>query len=128
MLHVTCAIIEHNERILICQRSASMKLPLKWEFPGGKIELGESKADCLIREIWEELGLTVEVGRELAVVEHHYPDFSLCLYPFLCNLVDGTLTIAEHAQAIWVEKSELNNYSWAEADQPIVDELMRLKR
>lgn len=62
MLHVTCAIIEHHNKILICQRSERMKLPLKWEFPGGKIEVGKSKVDCLKREIREELGLKIEVG------------------------------------------------------------------
>src|SRR5690606_11662054 len=103
MLHVTCAIIEHDNKILICQRSASMKLPLKWEFPGGKVETGESKEDCLKREIREELGLEIEVGAELNVVEHRYPEFSLRLYPFLCTWIGGSLVIAEHAQAIWVD-------------------------
>lgn len=123
MLHVTCAIIEHLGKVLICQRSAKMKLPLKWEFPGGKIEKGESKAEGLIREIKEELGLEIVVGDELDTVKYHYPDFSLCLYPFLCKLVGGTLHITEHAQAIWVNKDELPNYDWAEADMPVVEEL-----
>ncbi len=126
MLHVTCAIIEYNDKILICQRSASMKLPLKWEFPGGKVEERESKEECLLREIREELGLEIEVGQEFSVVTHAYPEFSICLYPFLAKLTGGGLVIAEHAQAIWVERSELNNYDWAEADKPIVNELMRI--
>lgn len=126
MLHVTCAIIEHNNKVLICQRSGRMKLPFKWEFPGGKVEIGESKEECLKREIQEELGLAVEVGSALTPVVHHYPEFSLCLYPFLCKWTGGSLAIAEHAQAIWVNKSELQNYDWAEADVPIVNELMQL--
>lgn len=126
MLHVTCAIIEHNNKILICQRSERMKLPLKWEFPGGKVETGESKEDCLKREIREELGLEIEVGSALTPVEHHYPEFSLCLYPFACKWRGGSLAIAEHAQAIWVDKSELQNYDWAEADVPVVNEIMQL--
>src|SRR5690606_19671998 len=126
MLHVTCAIIEDNHKILICQRSERMKLPLKWEFPGGKIENGESKEDCLRREIREELGLAIEVGTALTPMEHHYPEFSLYLYPFLCKWTCGSLAIAEHAQVIWVDKSELQNYDWAEADVPIVNEIMQL--
>ncbi|MBD1435172.1 (deoxy)nucleoside triphosphate pyrophosphohydrolase [Sphingobacterium sp. DN00404] len=126
MLHVTCAIIEHNNKILICQRSASMKLPLKWEFPGGKIEGEESKEECLKREIKEELGLEIEVGSALTHVEHYYPEFSLYLYPFLCKWTRGSLAITEHVQAIWVNKSELKNYDWAEADVPVVKEISEL--
>jgi len=126
MLHVTCAIIEHQGKVLICQRSASMKLPLKWEFPGGKIEGEESKEECLKREIKEELGLEIEVGSPLPHVEHHYPEFSIRLYPFLCKWTGGSLAIAEHAQAIWVSHDELKNYDWAEADVPIVREISDL--
>lgn len=103
-----------------------MKLPLKWEFPGGKVETGESKEGCLEREIREELGLEIEVGTALIAVEHRYPDFSLRLYPFLCKWTGGSLAIAEHAQAIWVDKNELQNYDWAEADIPIVNEFIQL--
>lgn len=125
MLHVTCAIIEHDNKILICQRSERMKLPLKWEFPGGKIERGESKEACLKREIREELGLQIEIKSALTTVEHHYPEFSLCLYPFVCKWTGGSLAIAEHAQAIWVTKEELTNYDWADADLPIVEEYLK---
>ncbi|WP_341832439.1 NUDIX domain-containing protein [Sphingobacterium thalpophilum] len=69
MLQVTCAIIEHANKILICQRSASMKLPLKWEFPGGKIETGESKEECLRREIKEELQIDISIHSALTMVE-----------------------------------------------------------
>jgi 8-oxo-dGTP diphosphatase len=123
MLHVTCAIIEHEGKILICQRSPRMKLPLKWEFPGGKIEDGESMETCLIREVHEELGLAIRIREALTPVEHRYPDFSLTLYPFHCTLSGGELKLAEHAQAIWVTLEELPTYDWAEADLPIVREL-----
>jgi len=122
MLQVTCAIIEHANKILICQRSASMKLPLKWEFPGGKIETGESKEDCLRREIKEELHIDISIHSTLTMVEHHYADFSLQLYPFVCSLQSGEVKVLEHAQAIWVDVAQLRNYDWAEADLPIVNE------
>lgn len=124
MLQVTCAIIEHADKILICQRSASMKLPLKWEFPGGKIERGESKEECLRREIREELNIDIIIHNALTMVEYHYTDFSLQLYPFVCSLKSGNVIALEHAQAIWVYPDQLRNYGWAEADLPIVNEYL----
>lgn len=124
MLHVTCAIIEHCGQVLICQRSKRMKLPLKWEFPGGKVEKGESKEECLIREVKEELGLEIKVGRALRTVEYHYPDLSLCLYPFVCSMAGGELHATEHAQVIWIEPSGLMDYDWAAADVPVAKEYL----
>lgn len=126
MLQVTCAIIIQDNKILICQRSAAMKMPLKWEFPGGKIEKNESKEDCLLREIHEELGIDIAIKRALTPVKHHYSTFSICLYPFVCTLESGTLCPTEHAQAIWVDAADLVNYDWAEADVPIVNEYLNL--
>ncbi|GEM64149.1 NUDIX hydrolase [Sphingobacterium faecium NBRC 15299] len=126
MLHVTCAIIEHNNKVLICQRSAKMKLPMKWEFPGGKIELDESQEDCLKREIKEELGMTISPVRTLTAVEYQYPEFAICLYPFICKWESGAILATEHRQAIWVEPSKLINYDWADADRPIVREYLSL--
>ncbi|MGJ1237771.1 (deoxy)nucleoside triphosphate pyrophosphohydrolase [Sphingobacterium multivorum] len=122
MLQVTSAIIEHANKILICQRSGSMKLPLKWELPGGKIEIGESKEECLRREIKEELDIDISIHSALTMVEHHYADFSLQLYPFVCCLQSGNVKALEHAQAIWVDAAQLRNYDWAEANIPIVKE------
>lgn len=126
MLHVTCAIIQHKGKVLICQRSARMSLPHKWEFPGGKIEPGESREDCLAREIREELGITIRIGQPLTAVEHHDGDFALTLYPFRCMLAGGTLHPTEHAQAIWVQRNELMGYDWAAADVPVVEEYLAI--
>ena len=126
MLQVTCALIEHDNKVLICQRSAIMKLPLKWEFPGGKIEAGESKAACLRREIYEELAIEISVEQPLAMVEHQYPEFSLSLYPFICTWKSGNVQLAEHIQALWVDPSDLMNYDWAEADVPIVKAYLKI--
>ncbi|WP_313533182.1 (deoxy)nucleoside triphosphate pyrophosphohydrolase [Sphingobacterium athyrii] len=115
-------MIEHANKILICQRSASMKPPLKWEFPGGKIETGESKEGCLRREIREEINIDITIRRSLTMVEHHYADFSLQLYPFVCSLQSGEVKALEHTQAIWVAIDQLLDYDWAEADLPIVRE------
>lgn len=126
MLQVTCAIIIHNGKVLICQRSAQMILPLKWEFPGGKIKTGESKEECLQREILEELGIDIRITQKLTMVEHHYDIFSLCLYPFICKYTSGELRLAEHAQAVWVNHENIMNYDWAAADIPVVKELLSI--
>lgn len=123
MIHVTCAILLKENKILICQRSEKMKLPLKWEFPGGKIEENESKKECLKREIKEELALNIQVLTPLEIVTHHYPNFSIALYPFLCRIISGKPKIVEHAQVKWVTLDELDSYDWAEADLPILEEL-----
>jgi len=104
-----------------------MKLPLKWEFPGGKIEEGESKKECLTREVKEELGLNIEVLDPLEMVEYHYPEFSISLYPFLCKIKSGELSVSEHAQVKWVALDNLENYDWAEADIPILTELKEMR-
>ena len=86
MLEVTCAIIvnPHNQ-VLVTQRSAKMKLPLKIEFPGGKIEPGETASECLMREIKEELNLTILPLFEMPPNIHQYPDFTIKLIPFVCK-------------------------------------------
>lgn len=123
MLHVTCAIIKHEEKILICQRSDAMKLPLKWEFPGGKVEPDENERATIVREIKEELHLDIEVTQRLEPVEYDYPTFRIRLIPFIARLLGGSLKLEEHAQALWVSVEELDDYDWAPADVPIVEQL-----
>jgi len=123
MLRVTCAIIIHNEKILICQRSNTMSLPLKWEFPGGKVEPGEDETRTIVREIKEELHLDIEVTKRLQPVEHDYPAFRIRLVPFIAKMIGGELLLEEHADARWIAVNELNRYDWAPADLPIVEQL-----
>jgi|SRR5690606_38329199 len=120
MIHVACAIILQGDKYLICQRSDKMKLPLKWEFPGGKVEEGESLEDCLIREVQEELDITITINRQLEIVVHHYEDFKVTLYPFICTIKDGFISLKEHAQYKWVLKNEISQYDLAAADVPII--------
>ena len=89
-IQVACAIIESKGKVLY-QRSESMSLPLKWEFPGGKINDGERPSECLKREILEELGIEVTVGQSLAPATHRYPDSTVTLYPFLCTIIAGKI-------------------------------------
>lgn len=123
MVEVTCAIIIKDAKVLICQRSATMKLPLKWEFPGGKVEPGEDERETIVREIKEELQLDIEILNRLEPVEYDYTTFRIYLIPFMARLLGGTLRLAEHANAQWVTSSELEAYDWAPADVPIVQQL-----
>jgi 8-oxo-dGTP diphosphatase len=127
-LHVACAIIERDGRVLATQRSPAMSMPLKWEFPGGKIHESESAEACLMREVREELGVDVVVGQPLTAVTHHYPALTVTLYPFRCRIVAGTITLHEHAASSWLLPVELPALDWAEADRPVIDEYRELVR
>ena len=119
-IHVTCAIIEYNGLVLAAKRSSSMKLPHKWEFPGGKIEPGENPRACLQREIYEELRMEVKVNTALPAVIHHYPDFKITLYPFVCSTTSNIFKLQEHVQALWLKPQPLQDLDWAEADLPVL--------
>ena len=119
-LHVTCAIIERNGVVLAAQRSAIMSQPLKWEFPGGKIDPGETPEECLIREILEEMGIRVHVGESLPSSTHQYPALTVTLYPFICSIESGEIILHEHSAMSWLPPSELHTLDWAEADLPVI--------
>jgi len=124
-IHVACALIERDGRVLAAQRSAAMNLPLKWEFPGGKLEAGESAQECLQRELAEELGVTIAVGRQLPRQTHSYDTFTVPLYPFVCSLGSDAITLHEHAAIAWLSPGELHTLDWAEADWPVLGEYLR---
>lgn len=119
-------MIELDGLILATQRSSVMSLPLKWEFPGGKQEPGESLQDCLLRELQEELGITVRIGQGMAPLTHHYPDVTVTLHPFRCDQINGELTLHEHRAACWLPPHRLNELDWAEADWPIIETLVTM--
>ena len=128
-MQVACAIIERDSKVLAVQRSERMNPPLKWEFPGGKIKQGESPEQCVVREVSEELNLEIAVGRSLPSVSHDYPDFSVTLYPFICAMVSGEITLHEHKALLWLSSHELWSLDWVAADFPIISAYCdRLKR
>lgn len=123
-LQVVCALIEERGRVLVARRSAQQSLPLKWEFPGGKIEPGETEAEALVREIREELGIEIDVGGNLRSTTHAYPEFSLTLHPRRCRLTSGHPTAHEHASIAWCTPDELRKLDWASADIPVLEEYL----
>ncbi|MBK1830560.1 (deoxy)nucleoside triphosphate pyrophosphohydrolase [Verrucomicrobiaceae bacterium R5-34] len=125
MINVVCAVLMDAEgRWLCCQRPEGKSLAGKWEFPGGKIEPGETAPEALRREIEEELGCLVHVQQELSTVEHHYEDFSIRLTPYLCVLEEGVPVAREHTEIRWVAGTHLAALDWAAADVPIWQEVL----
>lgn len=121
MISVTCAIIEHEQKVLCAQRSTEMDLPLKWEFPGGKVEDQEELEECLKREIKEELGVKIKILERLPSSKHKYLEKKIInLIPFRCSLQTFEIELKEHLRIEWVLPKKLSQFDWAEADIPIV--------
>jgi 8-oxo-dGTP diphosphatase len=127
MIKVTCAIVLFNSKILVTQRAHNMSLPLKWEFPGGKVEESENVIECIKREIKEEINIEIEVVRQLSNSIYNYGTFTINLIPFLSEYVSGEIILAEHNDYKLLDKSELLHLDWAEADLPIVEEFLKLE-
>lgn len=125
---VVCAVIKENNSYFIAQRSARMKMPLKWEFPGGKVEQGESNAHAIIREIKEEFDLDIEVVQEHPYYLHDYPTFTLKLIPVEAAIKGGKLLLKEHAAYKWVPATDLFSYDFSEGDIKIVKALNKRDR
>ena len=127
MINVTCANIYFNDKILVTQRSEKMQLPLKWEFPGGKLEKNESEIECIKREIKEEININIDILKKLSNSVYDYGTFKINLIPFIANYISGEIILSEHRDYQLIEKSKLTDLDWAEADLPIVNELLKLE-
>lgn len=120
-LDVACAIIENKGLVLAVQRSEGMKQALLWEFPGGKLEPNEGAKDCIIREIKEELGITVQVKKQLNSHTHE----NIRLIPFICSWKAGELHLHEHKEFRWLPAHELHRLAWCPADIPVIKEYLK---
>jgi 8-oxo-dGTP diphosphatase len=127
VIDVACAIVvDHKRKVLVTQRSTAMKLPLKWEFPGGKVEQGETPEACLLREIKEELDIDLEIISALEPNFHDYPDFSIRLIPFICRKISGKICLREHTAYQYIEIAQFKELDWAEADVTVYEQYITL--
>ena len=126
-IEVVAAIILFDNKILCVQRGENKLeyISKKFEFPGGKMEVGESKDQTIKREILEELKMQIEVKEEFLTVTHHYPDFIIIMHSFICTCHSSALTLTEHIDYKWLKANELEILDWAAADIPIVKKLMK---
>ncbi len=126
MILVTAGILRDGDRVLICQRRAGSRFALKWEFPGGTVEAGESPEDCLRRELAEELGIEAEVGPGVHTTEHRYPNgVAVRLLFFRILRFVGLPVNKVFEQMAWVRPGELSAYDFLEADRGLVERLAR---
>lgn len=121
MIEVTAAIIRDKDRFLICQRPEGKSCAMLWEFPGGKIEPGESGEACIARECMEELDLSLRVEYELTDVVMAYPDKTVHLHFFICQILSGYPVLKEHNACEWIHPSETNRFSFCPADRKMLD-------
>lgn len=121
-IKVVAAIIIHDNKVFATQRGYG-EFKGGWEFPGGKVEPGETPQEALAREIMEELDTQIEVGELLDTVEYDYPKFHLSMDCFLCTIKSGHLVLKEHEAARWLTRETLGSVDWLPADQSLIGKL-----
>ncbi|PXX77117.1 (deoxy)nucleoside triphosphate pyrophosphohydrolase [Dielma fastidiosa] len=122
-VEVVAAIICEEDKIFATQRGYG-EFKDGWEFPGGKIESGETPQEALKREIKEELDTEISVGQLVDIVEFDYPNFHLTMHCFFCKILKGDLVLKEHEASKWLMKYELDTVDWLPADQGLIEKLM----
>ena len=124
-IEVVAGIIKYNDQILCMQRGLDKynNVSYKWEFPGGKIEHGETKEEALIRELKEELEINVEIESYFTTVLHEYSAFAVNIHYFICKTNDKHLNMKVHNDYVWLNIDELSKLDWAPADKEVVDKL-----
>lgn len=121
-IKVVAAIIRDKDRIFATQRGYG-EFKDGWEFPGGKIEEGETPENALIREIREELDTEISVGEKITCVEYDYPKFHLSMDCFWAEIVSGDLVLKEHEAAKWLSREELDSLDWLPADLELIEKI-----
>ena len=121
-IKVVAAIIKNEDKILATKRGYGEFINM-WEFPGGKIESGETKKQALVREIKEELNIEINVDKFALDIEDQYPNFYLFMSCFMCSIREGSIELLEHNDGKWITKEELNTLNWLPADIDAVNYL-----
>jgi len=125
-VEVAAGLLRDGDLVLVCQRAATGTHPLRWEFPGGKLEPGESVEACLVREMREELGIVATVGARIASVEHHYPQGPHVRVHFHAVVVQaGTIENRVFARIVWQPRNRLDELDFLDADRPLIAILRR---
>jgi len=119
-IEVVAAVFKKNNKYFCAKRKNEGELAKKWEFPGGKIEQGESHQDALIREIKEELSADILVKEYITTINHEYNSFFLTMHCYYCDIIKGDLVLSEHLDSKWLSKDEMKKYDFADADLPLI--------
>ena len=122
-IEVVAAIIRKDDKIFATQRGYG-EWKDWWEFPGGKMEIGETPEEALVREIREELSAEISVDEFLCTVEYDYPQFHLTMHCYICSLLTESLHLNEHEAARWLKNNELDSVKWLPADKIVVEQLI----
>jgi len=122
-IYVVGAVIKRDNKILCAQRGTEKSLPLKWEFPGGKIEKEETPEEALKREIIEEMQCSISIGEAIEDTTYEYDFGVVNLKTYYCDLVEGEPTLTEHVAIKWLAPEELSSLDWAPADIPAIDKI-----
>lgn len=121
-IEVVAAILKDENKVLATRRGYGDFIDM-WEFPGGKIEEGETKEAALHREIMEELEVQISIDNFITTVEYDYPNFHLTMHCYLCTIINGKLHLNDHNDAKWISKDELDSLDWLQADLDVVEAL-----
>ena len=124
-IEVVAAIIIENGKVFATQRGYG-DFKDGWEFPGGKMEVGETREQALERELREELEIKVEVGKLLKTIKYSYPKFDLTMHCFLTKIIEGTPNLLEHEAACWVDKNNIDQVAWLPADLEVVEDIKKI--
>lgn len=123
-IRVVAAIIINKDKVFATQRGYG-EFKDGWEFPGGKIEKGETPEQALEREIQEELETKIQVNEKIDTVEYDYPNFHLSMDCFICNIIEGNLILKEHEAAKWLSKEELYSVNWLPTDEGLIEKIKK---
>ncbi len=125
-IEVVAAIIQKNNKILATKRGYG-EFENMWEFPGGKIEAGETRETALKREIKEELDADITIDQFLITVEYPYPNFHLIMHCYFCSLINGEFNLLEHNEARWLDLDNLWSVDWLQADIDVINKILEIK-